>query len=185
MPEFESSGSLAGSLIAASPCLIDPNFVATVVLVTAHAENAGAMGVIINRPSGESLGSFRNDVESHFLRNLPVYFGGPVSTEEIILAAWRWNHQAEHFRLYFGLDPQRLEALVKSDPAIEARAFLGYAGWGIHQLEGEMQRHDWAVCPFIPLFGKVSPGLLWRTVVKSVRPDWGVLADGPEDPSLN
>ncbi len=42
--------SLRGQLLIASPAVHDPNFRRTVVLVAEHNE-AGAMGVILNRPA--------------------------------------------------------------------------------------------------------------------------------------
>ena len=42
--------SLRGQLLIASPAVHDPNFRRTVVLIAEHNE-AGAMGVILNRPA--------------------------------------------------------------------------------------------------------------------------------------
>ena len=177
--------SLAGFLLGAHPSLLDPNFNQSVVLLSAHNMEDGALGVIVNRPTGKSLGSFRNDLKTPLLRNLPVYEGGPVSESEILLVAWKWSPSQQNFRLFFGFDPQRLQALIDQDPTIEARAFLGYAGWSAGQLEQEVGRSDWAVSPFAQPLGKLPPQNLWRRVLDTVRPDWGVLADFPEDPSVN
>ncbi len=40
--------SLRGQLLIASPALLDPNFLRTVVLIAEHDES-GAMGVVLNR----------------------------------------------------------------------------------------------------------------------------------------
>ena len=45
-----SETSLRGRLLVAAPSLLDPNFHRTVVLVAEHGD-AGAMGVVLNRPS--------------------------------------------------------------------------------------------------------------------------------------
>ena len=42
--------TLQGSLLIASPSLLDPNFKRAVVLITEHTEE-GAAGLVINRPS--------------------------------------------------------------------------------------------------------------------------------------
>ena len=47
--------SLAGQLLLASPSLLDPNFVRTVVLIGIHSDD-GAMGVVLNRPSSVTVG---------------------------------------------------------------------------------------------------------------------------------
>jgi len=41
---------LAGSLLVASPALVDPNFRRTVVLMT-HHDPEGAVGIVLSRPS--------------------------------------------------------------------------------------------------------------------------------------
>ena len=47
---MDGMDTLQGSLLIASPSLLDPNFRRTVVLVTEHSED-GAAGLVINRPS--------------------------------------------------------------------------------------------------------------------------------------
>lgn len=177
--------SLAGCLLGAHPGLVDPNFNQAVVLVSAHQQAEGALGVIINRPTGKSLGTLREELDTPLLRNLPVYEGGPVSTGEILLVAWKWNLQEQNFRLFFGLDPEKLQELVGADPSMEARAFLGYSGWSAGQLEKEIGRSDWAVGSFVQPLGKLPPQSLWRSMLDAVRPEWGILADFPDDPSVN
>jgi putative transcriptional regulator len=177
--------SLAGFLLGAHPGLADPNFNRSVVLLTAHTPDAGALGVIINRPTGQTLGTLRDDAETPFMQNLPVYEGGPVGPKEIILVAWKWNLSEQSFRLFFGLDPVKLQELINSDPTIEARAFLGYSGWSAGQLEVELSRFDWAVSPFVQPFGKLPPQALWRHLLERVRPEWSILAGFPGDPSRN
>ena len=177
--------SLAGFLIGAHPSLPDPNFKRTVVLLSVHTVDDGALGIIINRPTGKTLGNFRNDLKTPLLRNLPVYEGGPVSPNELLLVGWKWNLANQNFQLFFGMEPDKLQELVEADPTIEARAFLGYSGWGAGQLEAEVSRFDWAISPFVHPFGKLSPASLWRNFLEEVRPEWSILADFPDDPSLN
>ena len=45
--------SLQGKLLVSSPSLVDPNFRKTVVLV-AHHDDDGAMGLVLSRPSNVS-----------------------------------------------------------------------------------------------------------------------------------
>jgi len=182
---FTPVQSLAGFLLGAHPGLADPNFSQSVVLLSVHNQQDGALGVIINRPTGNTLDHYRNDMDSPFLQNLPVYEGGPVSPKELLLVGWKWNLATRNFRLFFGLEPAKLNELVTEDPTIEARAFLGYSGWSAGQLENELSRFDWAVSSFTQPFGKLSPSLLWRHLLVEVRPEWTILADFPDDPSVN
>lgn len=183
--EFEEGFSVAGQLLGAHPGLLDPNFIGSVILVSAHMPSEGALGVIINRPMNKVLSDLKPEVEGDVLRNLPVYAGGPVSRNELLLAAWKWEAAQQNFRLYFGVDPEKLASLLKEDPTLEGRAFLGYSGWSAGQLEHELERSDWVVGPFMHQFGKTSPGSLWKTFMKEHRPDLGNLIEFPDDPSLN
>ena len=177
--------TLAGFLLGAHPSLLDPHFKHSVVLLSAHTEEDGAMGVIINRPTGQTLGSLRDDLKTPLLRNLPVYEGGPVGSSEILLVAWKWNLAQQQFRLFFGLDPDKLQELVREDPTLEARAFLGYSGWSAGQLGQEIGSMDWLISPFVQPFGKMAPQYLWRSLLDAVRPEWLLLANAPDDPSVN
>ena len=177
--------SLAGFLLGAHPSLLDPNFNRSVVLLSAHTPDDGALGVIINRPTGRTLGSLRDDLQTPLLRNLPLYEGGPVATGDILLVAWKWNLSQQNFRLFFGIEPSALQELIDEDPSIEARAFIGYAGWTTGQLETELMRSDWAIGSFLQPFGKMPPQNLWRGLLDAVRPEWAILADSPDDPSVN
>ena len=108
-----------------------------------------------------------------------------MATGEILLVAWKWNVSEQNFRLFFGLDPDKLESLIAADPSMEARAFIGYSGWSAGQLEKEISRSDWAVGSFAQPLGKLPPQALWRSLLDVLRPDWAILADFPEDPSVN
>ena len=71
--------SLEGQLLLASPQLLDPNFVRTVVLLVEH-NNMGALGLVLNRPTGKNRpGSVEAGRRSRPARaSNPVHLGGPV-----------------------------------------------------------------------------------------------------------
>src|SRR5207244_12500414 len=70
--------SLRGKLILASPVLRDPNFVRTVILIAEHTEE-GAMGLVLNRPTGSSVGEAVPDLSWLAGDTEPVFVGGPVA----------------------------------------------------------------------------------------------------------
>ena len=78
--------SLAGQLLLASPTLLDPNFMRTVVLIGVHSEE-GAMGVVLNRPSTVTVGEAVPQLEQAVGGLEPVYVGGPVQPNSIVLLA--------------------------------------------------------------------------------------------------
>lgn len=175
---------LAGSLLLAHPKLRDPNFARAVVLLSLHNAE-GAMGVVLNRPLGKTLADLGPEFGRSELAKVPVYSGGPVNPEQLILVAWQTASFDGTFKLYFGLDPEKLRELMR-ETALEVRAFLGYSGWTGGQLEGEMAQHTWLVSP-VPadLLGQLEGVGLWRRIVGGLSAEWRVLADEPDDPSQN
>ncbi len=174
--------SVAGSLLLAHPTLRDPNFRRTVVLMSVHDGN-GAMGVVLNRPLNRRLGELNGDFALGALASVPLFNGGPVKQDQLILAAW--EAQPDGFRLHFGLEPAKAEQLL-STPGSHVRAFLGYSGWSRGQLEKELKQDAWVQAD-IPhdLLGHSQDNALWRVILGREGDAWRLLANEPEDTSLN
>lgn len=174
--------SLAGLLLLAHPALQDPNFRRSVVLMSAHDPD-GAMGVVLNRPLGQRLGEANGDFALGPLAGVPLYCGGPVQPEQLLLAAWQ--SRPDGFRLFFGIEPDRAAQLLGEGDAI-VRGFLGYSGWSAGQLDHEMSRQTWIVAE-VPgdLLTQQPDDLLWRTVLAAAGDEWRLLADEPEHPENN
>lgn len=177
--------NLSGTVLLAHPGLVDPNFSRTVVLVSSHSEEEGAVGAIINRPLDKTLGECDEAFAFDPLGKIQVYRGGPVRPDEVILAAWNWREQEGVFRLLYGIDTEQARLLLADDD-FEVRAFLGYAGWEQGQLEGELTHHSWLVGAIGAETFKGDLGsALWRDLIVRVNPEMKFLADAPEDPSVN
>ncbi|HWA86536.1 MAG TPA: YqgE/AlgH family protein [Opitutus sp.] len=174
--------SLAGSLLLAHPAMRDPNFRRAVVLMSVHNAE-GAMGVVLNRPMGKRLGELNGEFALGALSNVPLFAGGPVQTEQLLLVAWQ--PQAEGFRLHFGVEPERA-VLLKAEEGTQVRAFLGYSGWGGGQLENELKHKTWIVAD-VPagLLDHPQDGGMWRNVLGALGEEWKLLANEPEDSSGN
>lgn len=178
--------SYRGHLLVAHPTLLDPNFRRTVVLLSEHSTESGAVGVVLNRPLHKTLGDLSTDFTDSILGAVPVFSGGPVETDQVLLTAWRWSAEEGTFQLYFGVAPELVKKLRAEDPEIEVRAFLGYSGWGEGQLESELAENAWLVCPLEEEgleLDHLEP--LWRSILHRLKPDLDFLADAPDDPSLN
>jgi putative transcriptional regulator len=176
--------SLRGSLLIAGPQLLDPNFRRTVVLVADHGEE-GAMGVILNRPSGMTVADAAPDLEPLIGPEAPIFAGGPVQpTSGVVLA-----EVAEADEPVFGdvvLVPGLGELADVVDGAGNIRVFAGYAGWGPGQLDGELERDDWILEPARPsdVFSD-DPDGLWGAVLERKGGQYALVARMPEDPSQN
>ncbi len=147
--------SLQGQFLLAMPSMGDPRFLRSVVYMVAH-DSEGAMGFIINkRAEGLSLGDILKDmpetVAKTGLVNLPVYVGGPVQNDRGFVL-----HTSDYEKTHNTLSEELPIALTQSaDVLVDAahgrgpekmRLFLGYAGWGPGQIEGELQDNAWLVC---------------------------------------
>ncbi|MEC8132600.1 MAG: YqgE/AlgH family protein [Pseudomonadota bacterium] len=147
--------SLQGQFLLAMPSMGDPRFLRSVVYMVAH-DSEGAMGFIINkRAEGLSLGDILKDmpetVAKTGLVNLPVYVGGPVQNDRGFVL-----HTSDYEKTLNTLSQELPIALTQSaDVLVDAahgrgpekmRLFLGYAGWGPGQIEGELQDNAWLVC---------------------------------------
>lgn len=180
----DSFSVLGGSLLLAHPALKDDNFKHTVILIASH-DNDGAMGVVLNRPLEKKLGDLSEEFAAGALAGVPLFAGGPVQPAQVILCVWRPHPESDGFQLMFGLDPERAAELI-GEEGVHMRAFLGYAGWTGGQLEDEMQRDTWVVSPLVADLLEDSPDeQLWRDLLGQIDDEWKLLANEPEDPSLN
>ncbi len=174
--------TLAGSLLLAHPAMRDPNFRHSVVLMSAHNAE-GAMGVVLNRPLGKRLGQLSGEFALGALASVPLFTGGPVQTEQLVLAAWQVR--PEGFRLHFGVDPDKALQLL-AEEGTQVRGFLGYSGWSAGQLENEMKHTTWIVAD-VPedLLAQEQDETLWRTVLGREGAEWRLLAGEPDHPEEN
>lgn len=172
--------NLAGSLLLAHPAMRDPNFRRTVVLMSVHG-NDGAMGVVINRPLGRRLGDLNADFAASPLADVSLYQGGPVQTDQLILAAWQPELTEGGFKLYFGIDIDRARALHGKE-GVRLRAFLGYSGWTKGQLENELGHNSWVIVPVsADVLDQQDGQGLWRAILGRISPMWKLMAGEPED----
>lgn len=175
-------------MLVASPGLADPNFERAVVLVLEHS-GEGALGVVLNRPSGlpvaEILATWADVVAPPSL----VFHGGPVSTDSAlglvrtsradVLGIRRLPHD-------IGLVDLDTPPELVSDAVTSMRVFAGYAGWGAGQLDAEIDEGAWFVVDPLPDDAfTTDPDDLWRRVLRRQPPPLSLVASFPRDPALN
>ena len=108
-----------GQVLVATENSRDPDLARSVVLLI-HSDPDGVIGVVLNRPRGESK-----------------YFGGPIPMGVRTLA-------------HSGADAQRILPgvyLVPSAKDTGARVYAGYVGWSQRQLIDEISRRLWKIVP--------------------------------------
>ena len=109
----------------------------------------GRSGLVLNRPSETSVGDAVPQLETLLDPQERLFIGGPVQPSSVIVLA-EFEDATDAALIAFddvgvlgtGPSPDELTAGVRS-----GRAFLGHAGWGPGQLDGELERGDWILEP--------------------------------------
>lgn len=163
--------SLRSYLLVARPGMPDPNFRETVLLVS-HLEGKHTFGVILNRPTGESLSTLLPTERFRQFRE-PVHAGGPVAPNALAALFRAEKSPGEAFAILPGLfltpAPGTIDELLARPPAA-LRLFVGYAGWAPGQLAAEIARGDWLVVkPTLDLVMRRDTRNLWRELVDRAR----------------
>jgi hypothetical protein len=80
------SQPVAGMLLVASPALVDPNFADSVVLLLDVDDN-GALGVVLNRPSGVPVNAVLEGWADVVAEPEVLFQGGPVGADGALAVA--------------------------------------------------------------------------------------------------
>lgn len=180
-----------GRLLLATPPLDDPNFDRTVVYMLEH-HGEGALGVVINRPSDETLADPLDRWDELQAEPGGIFHGGPVEPDALIALALAKEPLVESTDELSPVSGLVASADLTTDPAFVAaqvdavRVFRGYAGWGPGQLEGEIEAGAWLVVDAEPddVFDS-EPDDLWRSVLRRQGGRLAWLASAPDDLSAN
>lgn len=177
-----------GKLLISEPFLQDVNFGRSVILLIDHG-NEGTMGIIMNK----QLPLLVNDVieEFKYLNDIPLYRGGPVSTDTLF-----YLHTLPDIEgsikigegTYLNGEFDSIKRYVLQGNPIEGkiRFFLGYSGWEAEQLKHEIKENTW-------LIGQADMDSLmnnpikdmWKTSLGKLGKKYETWSRYPEIPSLN
>lgn len=167
--------SLAPGLLLAAPQLGDPNFERTVILLGRHTPE-GSLGWVIN---GRGLGRVADLLRESglvpagvTLPATPAFqrlarLGGPVGMQTGWLMYRRDPARPLPGEIEAGPelavtgDIHALSAVIRGGPPEDFHLYIGYAGWGPGQLEGEVIAGAW-------LPGPVDADLLFDTPLETL-----------------
>lgn len=177
-----------GKLLVSEPFLADPYFKRTVVLVSEHSKE-GSVGFILNKLTDIKLSEAIKDFPES---NFPVYFGGPVQMDTLHYIH-KLGDQLPGSKeickgIYWGGDFDILKVMIEADKIKpgDIRFFIGYSGWTPEQLEQEMLNKAWIVSNANEKFAfNDNPKGLWGQVLRSLGNEFAIIANFPENPSLN
>ena len=176
--------SLRGTLLLAAPLMRDPNFSRAVLYLAAHSNKDGAFGYILNRPLDKMVSDLLPAGEMRALAKVPVFLGGPVSTDKLSFAAMEWDnkHNTLACKTHLAVEDAEFELGLGHD----VRAFVGYSGWSEGQLEKELRHRSWIVStPQALVVTADDPNSLWSDILIDMGPRYELMARMPEHPELN
>lgn len=159
--------------LVATPRLVDPEYRGTVLLAV-PVENNRHVGVIVNRPTRNSLSSlFPEHAPSKQVRD-PVYFGGPM-LRQAVFAVVHIDHTPGPGsiqmmkELFLATQGAVVDHIIEETPN-EARYYVGYVAWRPGELRQEVDRGLWYVLDADPeLAFRKDPGGLWEELLRRAR----------------
>ncbi len=175
---------LIGSLLLASPSMGDPIFEHSVVLIVEHTTKKGALGFVLNRPLGQTVGQIASDTQiPRELYHVDVFIGGPVMTKNLTFAALTSRDGQLLYRMQIPAE-EAMEHVQK--PGTQIRAFIGNSAWRGGQLEQEMELMAWfkTICPE-NILGHAHDESLWNTILRGISPYHAIIATAPRLSFLN
>jgi putative transcriptional regulator len=184
----EKSRYLQGQLLLDAGDLAGSFFARTVVLICQH-DAEGAFGLVLNRTTDKKFSEVISSDLPHSLQDEPLYLGGPVQP-----TAMSFLHSDSFLpdaNVMTGLSlGHSLDELVELSggysPSRKLKTFAGYAGWAPGQLEGEMKRKAWLTHPAtLDLVFDPEPASLWKKILRTKGWKYELLAEMPDDPSVN
>ncbi|MCS6764096.1 MAG: YqgE/AlgH family protein [Candidatus Protistobacter heckmanni] len=160
--------NLTDQFLISMPGMVDPMFSGSVVYMCDHNEH-GALGLVIHKPTDLDLMTVFDKIdlklEIAYLTHQPVLFGGPVQTERGFVlheplgatgGSMSGGVQTEDgvrasyissLKVPGGLEMTTpkdvLEQVAAGTGPSRFLLMLGYAGWGVGQLEQEIANNGW------------------------------------------
>lgn len=185
---FGNEKAEKGMLLVSEPFMMDPNFRRTVVLLTEHDEK-GTVGFVLNKV----LEVFPHEAISGFPPfDHPLLLGGPVQKDNLFFLHTLGDKLEGALEvgngIWWGGDYDQVKDLISKGKVStsQIRFYVGYSGWESGQLEKELEINSWIVakCSAADIF-ETKEEELWKNVLRRMGKDYAVVADLPEDPSLN
>ncbi len=123
-----------GTLLVAEPFLKEDHFNHAVILLVEHTAGKPAMGLVLNKPTGYTMGEAIEGVDESV--DLPIYCGGPMSCDRLFyLHSLPGEFEgSRHIAgdLFIGGDFDQVKRYLNMGLPTRGRMrfFVGYSGWG-------------------------------------------------------
>jgi putative transcriptional regulator len=174
---------LSNNLLIANPSLHDGCFDRSVIYMLEHAQNKGSLGLILNHPTGKSVGQLISSTSFSKLSHLPVYFGGPIESDQLHFAIFEWAAN----RLLCNTKISAEQAIIAlRTPGKMVRAFVGHSGWVAGQLHEELEIQTWiSALSKKSTLNDLKRDDYWAIMLQELSPFHHILSLTPKNPYLN
>lgn len=189
--KIDSSAPQRGSLLVSEPFLKEQYFNHSVICLVDYEPLQEAMGIVLNKPTAYSLCELVESVNREC--KTPVFCGGPLSCDRIYFIHRLGDYIPDSKEivpgLWIGGDFGVMIDYVNSGYPIDGnvRFFIGYSGWGVDQLDGELRKNVWAVTQISDLDRLLSGGDddYWHRTVRSMGLPYRGWLYHPQNPRVN
>lgn len=175
----------AGKLLIAQPLMQDTVFARKVVFICEHGVE-GALGFVLNQPTGVTIGDLLPDTYS---TELFVNQGGPVQLDTLhilhripeTIGGTEINNG-----VCWGGSFEVLQDMPEEEAVNDIRLFVGYSGWSPGQLERELKEGSWLIADVSQeVIFDTEPEQVWKRAIESLGNKYSYLQHMPTDPGLN
>ena len=186
--ELNKKKAEKGLVLVSEPFMGDDYFKRSVVYLVEH-NSEGTIGFMLNKPMDIKV----KDLFADFPEiDSTVFLGGPVQAQNLFYIHSKGDIISKSIPLRNGLywdgDFEELKIQIEAGrvKADEIKFFLGYSGWSETQLDEEIKENSW----FIQTASenqilKEDSSNLWKEIIQNAEGRVSLMADFPEDPSLN
>lgn len=166
-----------GRFLVAGPELRDPNFSATVVLLTEYGDE-GAMGLIVNWPTAAPAAELLPEIAGLAERDDTIFVGGPVARQVMLMLIRSAQELPQAERIFadvhLATSPDLLQQVLSGEVETAGlRLYSGHAGWAAGQLDLELAAGGWRVLPGeADLVFSDDPDRVWPELIRRGEVQW-------------
>ena len=177
-----------GALLISEPFNPEPKFKRAVVLISQH-DKRGTIGFILNKPIDVKLKGSIPDFTEY---KGALFLGGPINKNQLFFIHTLGPQIEGSIEimegLHWGGEITQLKKMIlaKKVKSSDFRFFAGYSGWRPKQLDNEFKTKSWIVAQAKPeQIMDENTNRLWSNILKTMGNEYAMLANFPENPSLN
>lgn len=192
MIEYKLVTPGAGKLLIAEPFMRDGNFKRSVVLISAY-EDEGVIGFVLNRPTDFNMHDLMPEFSNDYGFDPRIFLGGPVQPDTLHFIHKMGSEIEGAVKIgediWWGGNAEQLSEKIKLNLVNEdeIRFFMGYSGWGIEQLDEEIEANTWIVANSFDdlVFDEEADNDFWRKAMQKLGNEYKEVSNYPEDLQWN